>query len=134
MKINLSKDIISDKDYLRLFQRKQHIMLSHIESYYAFSRNLEVRELVEYIFYNHHIDIKPYLYSIKTLTSREYIAFLRYCRRYLSDEHLQIANVDSIVRFNEHEKMTPVEHMIRLFSSDATLMYAVIVIMQYYFL
>jgi hypothetical protein len=125
-------NILSDEQYLYLLHRKRGNSLANtLYSEYAhFCQNIATQYhcmIAEY-YVKYGVDIQPYLYTVSTLTRKEFTHFLRFCRLYLTGDELGILADPSL------DNQPPVPILSALIKSDHMLMYAIVVIMQYYFL
>jgi transposase len=123
MKPNLNSVILDSQNYITYLFENAHVNHIDYEKFLeSYVPDTEVEKLIEYCD-NNNVDIYPYLYTLNSLSDREYVAFVRYLSTYMKKCDL-VADCQTINRNNLFSIVQgSIEHLV-----------AFIVTMQYYFL
>lgn len=124
MRINSTVSHMSDEQYLHLYLKRTNRFLEYME----YIESTEYSLLQQY-----GVDIKPYLFTVQSLSTKEFASFLSFCKHYCSDEELGIKDA-YLQAVNNAAGKPNTQVLCDILCANDVLMYAVIIIMQYYFL
>lgn len=131
---------LTDTQYLTYYNKR---VKKSIDDYEIFISNLSFTlneielEFMNKVFQTYYIDIRPYLYTINNITTREYVAFLNYLHHYLWKVEYNDKEMTILYKVKDEidiSKITNIKGFMMLLKCSNLMMVTVLFLMQYYFL